>query len=110
MVVAGGLHDAAGPPARFVLHAVSGGFWEDDRVRPSRGLLLEIVNACLYHAETLNLKSLAFPLVGTGSAGFSPEICLDTMFRHLAAKLPRGLTSVRKVRIVLYGHRSGAPS
>lgn len=78
-------------PARFVLHGVSLGKWGTESIRPSRDLINEIMESCFYHADTLGLHSIAFPLLGTGAGRFSKEVCLDTMFRFLARKLARGL-------------------
>jgi serine/threonine protein kinase len=89
-------------PARFVFHAVTIGRRDREWVLPSRDLISEIMDSCFYHADTLGLQSLAFPLLGTGSGGFPPDVCLDTMFRFLARKFLHGLTTVRLVRIVLF--------
>jgi hypothetical protein len=59
--------------------------------------------SCFYHADTLEVGSIAFPLLGTGALCFPMEVCLDTMFRSLARTLLRGLTCVRKARIILFG-------
>ncbi len=98
-------------PARFVLHGVTLGFgpkyghsslpWAAT-VTPSRDLISEIVEGCFYHGDTLDLQSIAFPLLGTGAGGFSREVCLDTMFRVLLRKLLQGVSSVKEVRIVLF--------
>ena len=92
-------------PARFVFHGITLEGSVEDRVCPSRDLISEILAACFYHADTLYVRTLAFPLLGTGTGGFSPEVCLDTMFRFLARMLLRGLTTVREVRIVLFRGR-----
>ncbi len=89
-------------PARFVLHGVTLGKWGEEWVTPSRDLLNEIVESCFYHADTLGLRSIAFPLLATGTGRFSKEVCLDTLFRSLARKLARGLTTVREARLVIY--------
>jgi O-acetyl-ADP-ribose deacetylase (regulator of RNase III) len=97
--------------ASFVFHSVTLGFgpkYWGTRIRwgatvePSRDLISEIVEGCFYHAETLELESLAFPLLGTGAGGFARDLCLDTMFRVLLRKLLFGVTSVREVRIVVF--------
>ena len=92
-------------PARFVLHGVTMGRLGAERVRPSRDLLNEIMESCFYHADSLGLRSLAFPLLGTGVGQFSREVCLDMMFHFLARRLARGVTIVNEVRIVLYAPR-----
>jgi serine/threonine protein kinase len=89
-------------PARFVFHGVTVGYVDEELVRPSRDLIAEIMASCFYHADSHQVRSLAFPLLGTGAQGFPRDICLDTMFQFLARMFLRGLTSVRDARIVLY--------
>ena len=52
----------------------------------------DIVSAIIPHMRTL----------GTGGAGFSKPVCLDTMFRYLARTLLQGVTPVQDVRIVIF--------
>jgi O-acetyl-ADP-ribose deacetylase (regulator of RNase III) len=89
-------------PARFIFHGVTIGYTRNEAVFPSRDLITEIMESCFYHADTLDVESMAFPLLGTGGAGFDPGICLDTMFRYLIRKLYQGLTTVRQVRLVIF--------
>jgi hypothetical protein len=70
-------------------------------VRPSRDLITEIMASCFYHADSHEVRSIAFPLLGTGE-GLPRDICLDTMFQFLARMFLRGLTSVRDARIIIY--------
>ena len=88
--------------ARFLFHGVTMGLLGDDWVLPSRDLIAEIMASCFYHADTLNVRSIAFPLLGTGVGGFSREVCLDTMFRYLARMFLHGLTCVQEARIVIF--------
>jgi O-acetyl-ADP-ribose deacetylase (regulator of RNase III) len=88
--------------ARFVFHGVTQGVHRDRMVPPSRDLIAEIMASCFYHADTLDVRSIAFPLLGTGAGGFSKDVCLDAMCRFLARLLFRGLTCVQEVRIVLF--------
>jgi eukaryotic-like serine/threonine-protein kinase len=96
-------------PARFVFHGITLEGPVEQRVCPSRDLISEILAACFYHADTLHVRSMALPLLGTGTGGFAQEVCLDTMFRFLARMLLRGLTSVREVRLVLYHNPAAKP-
>jgi O-acetyl-ADP-ribose deacetylase (regulator of RNase III)/predicted Ser/Thr protein kinase len=95
-------------PARFVFHGVTMGRLGEEFVLPSRDLISEIMASCFYHADSLGITSIAFPLLGTGAGGFSREVCLDTMFRFLARMLLRGLTCVRVARLVLFGYSGRA--
>jgi eukaryotic-like serine/threonine-protein kinase len=88
--------------ARFVFHGVTMGTMRGQFVRPSRDVISEILASCFYHADSLGIQSIAFPLLGTGSGGFSQAVCLDTTFRFLARMLLRGLTSVQAARIVIF--------
>jgi serine/threonine protein kinase len=89
--------------ARFVFHGVTLAFRDSDVLWPSRDLISEILHSCIYHADTLHVRSLALPLLGTGLGRIPPDVCLDTMFQFLARTFLRGLTSVREARIVLFG-------
>jgi serine/threonine protein kinase len=89
-------------PARLVFHGVTVGYVEGQLVRASRDLLAEIMASCFYHADSYEVRSIAFPLLATGGQGFPRGVCLDTMFQFLARMFLRGLTSVREARIVLY--------
>ncbi len=95
-------------PARFVFHGITMGYSrgkQNQWIHPSRDLIHEILESCFYHADTLGVRSIAFPLLGTGVGGFAPDICLDTMFRYLLRKLSRGSTAVREARIILHDER-----
>jgi O-acetyl-ADP-ribose deacetylase (regulator of RNase III) len=90
-------------PARYVFHGVTiGALPREWFIWPSPNLISAIMASCFYHADTLSVATIAFPLLGTGGAGFSKSVCLDTMFRFLARTLLRGLTSVREATIVIF--------
>jgi O-acetyl-ADP-ribose deacetylase (regulator of RNase III) len=83
--------------ARFVIHAASmrlGGRTTEESLRGS-------TRASLLRAKEKGLRSIAFPAVGTGIAGFPPrraaEIMIEEARRHL-----EGETSLQEVRFVLY--------
>jgi len=88
--------------ARFIFHGVTVGISASQVVYPSRDLISEIMTSCFYHADSLQVRSMAFPLLGTGAMGFSRAICLDTMFQFLARMFLHGLTCVEEARIVLF--------
>jgi O-acetyl-ADP-ribose deacetylase (regulator of RNase III) len=89
-------------PARFVFHGVTMGYSSDRWVMPSRDLIAEILASCFYHADSLLIRSIAFPLLGTGAGGFPCDVCLDTTFQFLAREFLHGLTCVEEARIVVY--------
>jgi O-acetyl-ADP-ribose deacetylase len=83
--------------ARFVIHAASmelGGRTTADSLRRSTA-------HCLRIANERGLKSVAFPAVGTGIAGFPLKECAEIMVREAARHL-RGETSLETVHFVLF--------
>jgi serine/threonine protein kinase/O-acetyl-ADP-ribose deacetylase (regulator of RNase III) len=96
VTMAGRLH------ARFLFHGVTMGYLDNGWTMPTRELIQEIIAGCLYHADSLNVRSIAFPLLGTGAGGFSREVCLETMFRYIGTSLRRRQSRVQDVRVVIY--------
>ena len=83
--------------ARFVIHAASmrlGGATTGDALRRSTMHGLKIANE-------RGLKSIAFPAVGTGVAGFPLEECAKIMLREAVEHL-RSETSLETVHFVLF--------
>ncbi|HKW62435.1 MAG TPA: macro domain-containing protein [Candidatus Acidoferrum sp.] len=83
--------------ARFVIHAASmrlGGTTTAEALRNS-------TVHCLRIARERGLKSIAFPAVGTGIAGFPLEECAKIMLREAAGHL-RGETSLDEIHFVLF--------
>jgi len=83
--------------ARHVIHAASmemGGRTTADALRRSTAHALRL-------ASERGLKSIAFPAVGTGIAGFPLAECAKIMLRETCRHLA-GETSIEKVCFVLY--------
>src|SRR5437867_6374121 len=83
--------------ARFVIHAASmqlGGKTNAESLRHSAAHSLRIANE-------RGLKTIAFPAVGTGIAGFPLKECAEIMLREAAQHL-RGETSLETVYFVLF--------
>jgi len=82
---------------RFVIHAASmqlGGRTAPHALRSSTAHSLRI-------AAQKSLRTIAFPAVGTGIAGFPMEECAEIMLAEAADHLKRG-TSLQKIYFVLY--------
>ena len=87
--------------ARFVIHAASmqlGGETTERALRTSTA-------HCLRIASERELRSIAFPAVGTGIAGFPLSECARIMLREVADHL-KGPTSLERVHFVLFDARS----
>ncbi|KYF93457.1 hypothetical protein BE20_43070 [Sorangium cellulosum] len=87
--------------ARFVFHAITLDWDHVATYRPTRDLILRLLEGCFYHADTMKLRSMALPLLGSGRAGFSPAECLDTMVEFLVKAMLLGGTGLSHVTIVL---------
>jgi O-acetyl-ADP-ribose deacetylase len=83
--------------ARFVIHAASmqlGGTTSAKDLRSSTAIALKI-------AADKKLKTIAFPAVGTGIAGFPVRDCAEIMIEESAKHLS-GATSIEKIYFVLF--------
>ncbi len=84
-------------PARYVIHAASmrlGG-------RTSEQSLRDATRNSLRIAKENWLRSIAFPAIGTGIAGFPLARCAEVMLAEVRAHL-EGETSLEQVEFVLY--------
>jgi O-acetyl-ADP-ribose deacetylase len=87
--------------ARYVIHAASmqlGGLTTAHALKSSTAHSLRI-------ATEKELKTIAFPAVGTGIAGFPMEECAEIMLRETVDHLRRG-SSLQKVYFVLFDQAS----
>ena len=87
--------------ARSVIHAAS--------MRLGESTLEENLRAAtrnaLRRADENSLKSIAFPAIGTGIAGFPIERCAEVMVEEVRAHL-EGSTTLERVDFVLFDWRS----
>jgi O-acetyl-ADP-ribose deacetylase (regulator of RNase III) len=87
--------------ARYVIHAASmqlGGRTAGPALRSS-------TVHCLRIAAEKKLKSIAFPAVGTGIAGFPMRDCAEIMLRECVEHL-KGKTSLETIHFVLFDQTS----
>ena len=85
-------------PARYCIHAASMSLGS----RTTTEYLRASVRNSLLRAKEEDLKTIAFPAIGTGVAGFPTEKCARIMFDVVLEHLARE-TSPEKVYFVLYG-------
>ena len=88
---------------RHVIHAASmqlGGMTSAHALRSSTALALRI-------AAQKGLKTIAFPAVGTGIAGFPVPECAEIMLREALRHL-HGPTSLEKIYFVLFDDKTRA--
>jgi O-acetyl-ADP-ribose deacetylase (regulator of RNase III) len=84
-------------PAKFVIHAASmrlGGSTTEPNLRAA-------TRNSLMRANEKGLKSIAFPAIGTGIAGFPIDRCARVMLDEVREHL-RGPTSIERAEFVLF--------
>ncbi|HHT9119143.1 MAG TPA: macro domain-containing protein [Candidatus Hypogeohydataceae bacterium YC41] len=84
--------------AKYVIHAASMSLGGPLTTRES---LLNSVKNSLKRTEEKKLKSIAFPAIGTGVAGFPANQCAQIMIDTIMEHLEKG-SSLEKVYIVLF--------
>ena len=87
--------------ARHVIHAASMRLGQST----SEANLRTATSNSLMRANENSLKSIAFPAIGTGIAGFPIERCAEVMLEEVRAHL-NGLTTLERVDFVLFDRRS----
>ncbi|XP_029638788.1 core histone macro-H2A.1 isoform X5 [Octopus sinensis] len=97
------LSDGCNLPAKFVIHC-HGPTWSTNN---SKDLLTKTIKNCLSLAERENLKSVAFPSVGSGRGGFpkhtAAQIILRTISNYFASVMS---SSLKQIYFVLYDKES----
>jgi O-acetyl-ADP-ribose deacetylase (regulator of RNase III) len=83
--------------ARYVIHAASMQLGGETTARALRSSTAH----CLRIASERQLRSIAFPAVGTGIAGFPISECARIMLREVVDHL-KGPTSLEKIHFVLF--------
>ena len=83
--------------ARYVIHAASMQLGGETTARALRTSTAH----CLRIASEKGLRSIAFPAVGTGIAGFPISECAQIMIREVVEHL-KGPTSLDKIHFVLF--------
>ncbi|MGA6971326.1 MAG: macro domain-containing protein [Candidatus Binatus sp.] len=86
---------------RHVIHAASMRLGEST----SEANLRAATRNSLMRANENSLKSIAFPAIGTGNAGFPIERCAEVMLDEVHAHLS-GPTTLERVDFVLFDQRS----
>jgi eukaryotic-like serine/threonine-protein kinase len=87
--------------AKYVFHAVTIDYLQDAVLAPSRDVILQLMAGCFYHAQSLMVESIAFPLLGTGAGGLERDVALDTMVAASIKALRHGAHGVERVTIVI---------
>ena len=88
--------------ARYVIHAASMGSGQLTTART----LVDSTRNSLLRADEHGLRSIAFPAIGTGVAGFSLAECARLMLRTVADYLREGHSGLREVWFVLFGQEA----
>lgn len=90
---------AGGLKAKYVFHAVMIDY--DNMVFPDDSIVLRATERCLQLADTFQLRSIAFPALGTGVGHFPFQRAAEVMTRTLTDRLSAGST-LEQVTICLF--------
>ncbi len=87
--------------AKYIIHAASMslGSWATE------SNLRKAIKNSLLRAEEKGVKTLAFPAIGTGVAGFSIDKCAQVMFEIISDYF-NGQSAIEKVYLVLYNEKT----
>lgn len=83
--------------AKYVIHAAS---MSMDQPTNETSLYDSVKNSLLRAAE-LNIKSIAFPAIGTGVSEFDPQLCAELMLFEINRLLPE-IPGMERVEVVLF--------
>ena len=89
--------------AKHVIHAASMGRGGPLTTEQS---LRDSVRNSLLRAHENGLRSIAFPAIGTGVAGFPTDRCAEIMLAEIDRFLREEKTAIEKVHVVLFDARS----
>lgn len=87
--------------AQKIFHGVVIDF--DTRKGPSKEVIQQVIHTCLEKANHSNYRSIAFPLLGTGTGGFPAIEALQIMLSQTIQDLSDNPNSVSEVIVAIYG-------
>lgn len=89
--------------ARYVIHAASMALGGPLTTEKS---LFDATKNSLLRADEKGLKSIAFPAIGTGVAGFPVDLCAEVMIYTVIKHLKAGKSALEEVYFVLYDEKT----
>jgi O-acetyl-ADP-ribose deacetylase (regulator of RNase III) len=78
--------------------------WRNE-ILPSHTVIQQVVHNCLEKASQYRFKSIAFPLLGTGSGGFPVKVAWEITLRQIIRDLTDENQNLVEVILVLYGRQ-----
>lgn len=88
-------------PAKYVIHAASMSLGQPTE----KANLRKSVRACLELADRNNCKSISFPAIGAGIAGFPMRKCARVMKKEVQSYL-KGGSNLTRIQFVLFGREA----
>ncbi len=88
-------------PHKYVIHAA--GMAQD--LQTDESIVREVTRNSILLADTLKVKSIAFPAIGTGVGGFPVETCANAMIQS-AVSLEDTLKHLERIVFVLFDRES----
>lgn len=88
-------------PAKYIFHAVTIDY--TNMIYPSEESIQAATLKCMQLADTLKVRTIAFPALGTGTGGFPFQLAAEVMTRMIADYLI-GETRIELVILTLFAH------
>lgn len=93
--------NAGNLPAQKIFHGVVIDF--NTGHRPSKKVIQQVIHTCLEKANHANYRSIAFPLLGTGTGGFPAIEALQIMLSQIIQDISDKPHSLTEVIVAIYG-------
>jgi WD40 repeat protein len=86
-----------------LFHAVVIDYKESEKL--SDKVIQRVVHSCMKKASLYDFRSIAFPLLGTGAAGFPAKVVWEIMFRQIIRDLSAENQNISEVIVAIYQRR-----
>lgn len=95
------------PPAKLLIHAAAMGFTDRTQIFASKDSTANATRRALMLCDEHNVRSVAFPALGTGVGGLEVEECAEAMCKAVRDYLS-GTTGLERIRFVVTNDQRAA--
>jgi len=106
------MHTSAGgrldPKVKFILHTVGPSWSESRSEEVTHSLVLTYINCLQYADKTLQLRSIAMPLISAGAFGFPLDVCVQAFYDAILLLSSSGepRRSLKEVHLICFDEDS----
>ncbi|HEY9651149.1 MAG TPA: macro domain-containing protein, partial [Coleofasciculaceae cyanobacterium] len=92
-------------PAKKIFHGVVIDWYKG--IFPSTNIIQQVVHNCLEKAHQYGFSSIAFPLLGTGAAGFPVQEALEITLKQIISDLSQENQNILVAIVAIYNINDG---